>query len=133
MIGSETYGNQEIFLNNAINIPFRGEIWEVCLEPVVGAEIGKIRRVLVISSNSVGRLPLKLVAPITEWKQKFSGNIWHIKIEPDEQNKLTKISTVDVLQIRSLDYKRFIELKGKASPQIIEEAVTALAAIVEYQ
>jgi len=120
-------------LNNAINIPFRGEIWEVCLEPVVGAEIGKIRRVLVISSNSVGRLPLKLVAPITEWKQKFSGNIWHIKIEPDEQNKLTKISTVDVLQIRSLDYKRFIELKGKASPQIIEEAVTALAAIVEYQ
>lgn len=116
-----------------INIPIRGEIWELKLDPTVGAEIKKNRPVLVISSDSVGRLPIKLVAPITEWKQTFAGNIWHIKIDPDIQNNLGKVSVVDVLQVRGVDYQRFIKLIGKASPQIIEEVVTALAAVVEYQ
>ena len=88
---------------------------------------------LVISSDAVGKLPIKLVAPITEWKQAFAGNIWHVKIEPDAQNNLGKASAVDVLQIRGVDYQRFVELIGKVSPQILEEVVTALAAVVEYQ
>ena len=38
------------------------------LDPTIGAEIKKIRPVIVISSDAVGKLPLKLVVPITEWK-----------------------------------------------------------------
>ena len=48
--------------------PKRGEIWRVNLDPTIGAEIKKIRPVIVISSDAVGKLPLKLVVPITEWK-----------------------------------------------------------------
>jgi len=120
-------------LNTKINIPLRGEIWNVNLDPTVGAEIKKTRPALVISSDAVGRLPIKLVAPITEWKQGYAGNIWHIKIDPDNQNNLGKVSVIDVLQIRGLDYQRFIKLIGKASAQIIEEVATALAAVVESQ
>jgi len=133
MIVLGTLGKQEIFLSSKINIPLRGEIWEVDFEPTVGSEIKKKRPALVISSDGMGRLPIKLVAPITGWDQKFIGNIWHVKIDPDSQNNLGKVSTIDVLQARGIDYKRLVKLIGKASPQIVEEVVAALAAVVEYQ
>lgn len=44
----------------------RGEIWLVNLDPTIGAEIRKTRPVVVISSNAVGTLPIRLVAPLTE-------------------------------------------------------------------
>lgn len=120
-------------MGSTINIPQRGEIWEVNLDPTVGSEKKKTRPCLVLSSDSIRPLPIKIIAPITGWDQKFAGNLWHIKIEPDTNNKLSKISAIDVLQVRALDCQRFTKLIGKASPQIIEEAVIALAAIVEYQ
>ena len=116
-----------------INIPCRGEIWEVDLNPTVGSEMSKARPALVISSDSVGRLAIKIVAPITGWNQSFANNIWLVKIEPDAQNKLSKVSAIDVLQVRGVDNKRFKKQIGKASAQVLEEAVTALAAVVEYQ
>ncbi len=133
MITPEPLGRQENSLSSKINIPQRGEIWEVKLDPAVGAEIKKNRPVLVISSDGIGKLPIKIVGPITEWKQAFTGNLWHVKIEPDAQNNLSKVSAVDVLQVRGVDYQRFVRLIGKASPQTLEEVVTALAAVIEYQ
>lgn len=120
-------------MSNSINIPLRGEIWEVNLDPTIGAEIKKKRPVLVISSDGVGRLPIKLVAPITNWKQEFTSDIWHIKINPDTQNNLAKVSAVDVLQVRGVDYQRFVRKIGKASAAVVDEVATALAAVVEYQ
>ena len=46
-------------------LPKRGEIWLVNLNPTVGAEIHKTRPAIVISSDYIGKLPLKLVVPIT--------------------------------------------------------------------
>jgi mRNA interferase MazF len=50
------------------NSPQRGEIWLVNFDPTLGTEIRKIRPAVVISSNNIGVLPIKLVAPITDWK-----------------------------------------------------------------
>ena len=35
-----------------------------------------------MSSDAVGRLPIKLVAPLTDWKEYFAPNIWHVRIDP---------------------------------------------------
>jgi mRNA interferase MazF len=48
--------------------PQRGEVWMVNFDPTIGTEIRKIRPAAVISSNTIGVLPIKLVAPITDWK-----------------------------------------------------------------
>lgn len=112
--------------------PRRGEIWLCNFDPTIGAEIKKIRPAVVVSSDGVGKLPIKLVAPITDWKEYYAGNIWHVKIEPDTTNHLTKISTVDVLQLRGLDVQRFIRKIGDCSPELMEEIATAIAAVVEY-
>lgn len=63
-------------------IPQRGEIWLVNFDPTVGAEIQKTRPAVVVSSDAVGRLPIKLVAPRTDWKEYFAPNIWHVRIDP---------------------------------------------------
>jgi mRNA interferase MazF len=61
--------------------PQRGEIWLVNLDPTIGAEIKKTRPVVIVSSDALGKLPLKLVVPITDWKSAFKDNLWHIELE----------------------------------------------------
>lgn len=113
--------------------PKRGDIWFANFGPTVGAEIKKIRPAVVVSSDSVGKLPLKLAAPITDWKKYYAGNIWHVKIEPDIANGLTKVSAVDLLQLRGMDVQRFIRKTGELSTTDMEEIARAIAAVVEYQ
>ncbi len=115
------------------NLPKRGEIWRVNFDPTIGAEIKKTRPAIVVSSDAVGKLPLKLIAPITDWKPAFTGNIWHVRIEPNNINGLSKVSGVDVLQLRGMDLQRFIQKIGEADELLMEEIVIAIAAVVEYQ
>lgn len=113
--------------------PLRGEIWLVNFDPTVGSEIKKKRPAVIISSDAIGRLPIKLVAPITEWKDYFEANLWHVRIEPSLQNGLLKISAVDALQLRGLDGQRFIRRLGEVSPKIMEEIILAVAAAIELK
>lgn len=55
-------------------VPKRGEIWLVNFDPTVGAEIKKVRPSVVISSDDIGKLPIELIAFITDWKSYFSQN-----------------------------------------------------------
>lgn len=110
----------------------RGEIWLVNLNPTLGAEIQKTRPVVVVNSNSIGVLPIRLVAPITEWKDYFLGNIWHVKLEPNSANGLTKPSAVDTLQLRGIDTLRFIRKLGEVSPQMMKAIIVAIAAVIQY-
>lgn len=112
--------------------PKRGDIWLANFDPTVGAEIKKIRPAVVVSSDGVGKLPIKLVAPITDWKEYYIGNIWHVRIDPDIANSLTKVSAVDVLQLRGMDLQRFIRKIGEVSSITLDEIVTAIAAIIDY-
>ena len=112
--------------------PKRGEVWLVNFDPTVGTEIKKIRPAVVVSSDAVGRLPIKLVAPLTEWKEYFSPNIWHVRIDPTLANGLTKTSAADALQLRGMDHQRFIRRLGQLPPTTMEEIVLALAAVIEY-
>lgn len=113
-------------------IPRRGEIWLVNFNPTVGAEIQKTRPAVVVSSDAVGRLPIKLIAPITDWKEFFASNLWHVRIVPDAANGLTKESAADALQLRGMDRQRFVRKLGEVSPTMMEEIVLAIAAVIEY-
>ncbi len=47
----------------------RGQVWEIDLTPTKGAEMEKVRPCVVVSSDTLGVLPLRLVVPITEWNE----------------------------------------------------------------
>ncbi|MCV3214888.1 type II toxin-antitoxin system PemK/MazF family toxin [Plectonema radiosum NIES-515] len=115
------------------DMPKRGEIWLVNFDPTIGAEIKKVRPAVVISSDAVGKLPIKLIAPITDWKASFSQNIWHVKIEPDTSNCLTKVSAIDALQLRGVDLQRFIRKLGIISDITMSAISIAVVTIIEAE
>ena len=109
----------------------QSEIWEINLSPTVGAEIKKKSPAVIINDDSIGVLPLRVIVPITQWKDKFSGAIWMIRIEPDSQNRLSKLSAIDTFQIRSISTARFIKKVGLISPDILSEIKTAVKAVID--
>ena len=111
--------------------PKRGDIWDIDLNPTKGQEINKTRPAVVISSDGIGKLRLKIVVPVTEWQPSFEGNLWHVPLQPSAVNGLSKNSAADALQVRSLSLERFVKRRGRATKQELEEIVQALAAIVE--
>ena len=84
----------------------QGEIWQVNLDPTIGSEMKKIRPCLILNSNLIGKLPLKIVAPITDFKSHYESVPWMVTIEPNSENNLIKKSTIDIFQVRSLSQKR---------------------------
>ena len=73
----------------------RGEIWEAEFRPAVGAEIHKTRLAVVMNAPEVGRLPLCIVVPVTEWKPAFSQFSWFVHLPPTAENGLAKESGAD--------------------------------------
>ena len=99
----------------------QGEIWLVDLEPTIGAEMNKTRPALIMNNNKLGKLPLKVIVPITGWKEHYSIAPWMIKIEPNQINGLRKISSIDCFQIRSVSQERLVEKIGEiTSDEIIK-------------
>jgi len=111
----------------------RGYIWLVNFDPTKGAEMTKTRPAVVVSSDAIGILPIKIVAPVTDWKDRYSRNLWHIRIDPDKTNGLLKASAVDALQVRGVDTARFIQKLGHVSASAMDEIAAAIAAVIEYE
>jgi mRNA interferase MazF len=111
--------------------PKRGEIWLANFDPTLGTEIKKVRPAVILSADAIGRLPIKLVAPITDWKPYFESNLWHIKLEPTTTNGLSKTSAIDALQLRGLDTLRFIRKLGHLSPETMAELTIAVVTVIE--
>ena len=111
----------------------RGDVWLVNFDPTKGAEMTKTRPAVVVSSDAIGILPIKIVAPVTDWKDRYSRNLWHIRIDPDKSNGLSKASTIDALQVRGVATERFIRKLGHLSASAMDEIVAAIAAVIEYE
>jgi len=115
--------------------PKRGEIWWVALDPTQGSEIKKTRPGVVISSDSVRKLPVRLVVPLTEWDDRFYNRMpWIVRIVPSNLNGLDKIFGADTLQSRCLSNEsRFTKPIGKLEPDLLDEVAAAMALLVDYQ
>ena len=97
----------------------QGEIWQVSFFPKVGSEIAKLRPAIVVSSDVIGRLPLKTVVPITDYKQAYMHYPWMVRIAPDPLNRLRKVSAIDCFQIKNFSDKRFIEKIGEIDAELL--------------
>jgi len=109
----------------------QGEIWDINLSPTVGAEIKKKRPAVIINDDAIGILPLRVIVPITAWKESFSGATWMVQIEPNSDNNLTKLSAIDCFQIRSISIRRFLKRFGNVSPEILNEIKTAVKVVID--
>ena len=97
----------------------QGEVWFVEFFPKIGSEITKKRPAIVVSHNSIGRLPLKTIVPVTDWKMNYIHYPWMVKIEHNQRNGLSKVSAVDCFQIKNFSHSRFIEKVGDIDAQLL--------------
>jgi mRNA interferase MazF len=109
----------------------RGEIWLVNLDPTIGSEIRKMRPAVIVSSDLVGILPLKVIVPFTEWKDRYDQAPWMVRIDPDEQNGLSKSSAADALQIRSVSQQRLVQKLGAISSMQVAKIVQAVMTVLQ--
>lgn len=113
--------------------PRRGEIWRTDLEPSEGDEMGKVRPVLVINRDSAGRLALRIVVPLTDWKERYLTFPWMTRLDPTPQNGLSKPSSADAFQVRSLSLNRFLVKLGDLDPADVETVAESLALTIGFR
>jgi mRNA interferase MazF len=110
----------------------RGEIWLINLDPTMGAEIRKSRPAVIVNVDEIGILPLRVIIPITTWKEHYSKAPWLVKIEPGKENGLDQPSAADAFQIRSLSIERFIRVIGKADSETISAILEAVQIVLGF-
>lgn len=108
----------------------QGEIWLINLDPTIGSEIKKTRPAIIINDNRIGKLPLKIVIPLTDWKDRYKVAPWMVKVSPDNKNNLKKASAADCFQVRSISELRFVKKWGLINTDKLEEIKIALAIVL---
>lgn len=103
----------------------QGDIWLVNFNPTLGDEIQKIRPAVIINSNIVIGLDLKIVAPITSWKIDYDKIWWLYKLNSNKINGLDTDSVVNCFQILSVSNLRFTKKIGNCKSDIEEIVATS--------
>jgi mRNA interferase MazF len=109
----------------------QGEIWLINLNPTIGSEIKKTRPCVILNNDAIGVLPLKVIAPITDYKGKYEEVLWFVRLQPNRNNGLNKLSVIDLFQVRSVSEERFIKRIGQISSEELEEVKYALKLVFD--
>lgn len=107
-----------------------GHIYLVDLGDTVGAEMQKRRPAVVLNEDGMGRLPLRIVAPITQWKKEYGEFEWMVHLDPGPPPHLHKESGVDCFQTRSISVERVEDKIGEVPTEKMEEINAALRLIL---
>jgi len=107
--------------------PKRSEVWLVRFDPSAGAEIRKVRPAVVVNLYAIGRLPLRIVVPVTDWKSDFGNLSWFVCLPAASENGLSKDSGADAFQVKSVPETRFVRKLGEVTGAQIDEIAAAIA------
>ena len=109
----------------------RGEVWLVDLDPTRGQEIKKKRPVVVLSADPIGSTGLRIIIPLTGYKQSHDKYPWCVPLTKNSRNGLSKDSTADAFQIKCVSLDRFIHRMGAVSADTIKQVAEAVALCID--
>lgn len=78
----------------------------------------------------MGKLPLKIIVPITDWKDHYKIAPWMVKLTPNSLNGLSKDSSADCFQIRSIAQERLIKKIGVIDATTLEQIKEAISRVL---
>jgi mRNA interferase MazF len=108
----------------------KGEIWLINLDPTIGAEIKKTRPAVIVNEDAIEILPLRVIVPLTDWKDRYTIAPWMVQVDPDDENGLSKPSAADAFQIRSVSVERLTQRVGKTSQPVLQAILRAIGVVV---
>ena len=103
------------------------------LDPTLGAEIKKTRPAVIVNSDALGKLPLSVIVPITDWKAHYSIAPWMVQIKPTANNGLSKQSSADCFQVRSVSQTRFVKKLGVLRQEQMKLLAAGLGIVLEIR
>jgi mRNA interferase MazF len=92
--------------------------------------MAKTRPAVVVNPPSIGRLPLRIVVPVTGWDPRYATVPWLIHLKPTQKNGLSKESAADCFQVKSVSVRRFVDKIGHLRAAETEEISAAIALCV---
>jgi mRNA interferase MazF len=104
----------------------------VNFDPSVGAEQTKLRPAVVVNVPEVGRLPLRIVVPLTDWKPRYVEHVWFVYVPHTVENGLIKDSGADAFQVKSLSVNRFEAKIGALTAEQMDDIAAAIALCIGY-
>ena len=108
----------------------KGDIWLINLDPTISSEIRKTRPVVIVNENAVGILPLRVIVPLTAWKDRYAIAPWMVRVDPNDANGLSKPSAADAFQIRSVSRDRFVTQIGQVSEDLLPDILAAIRIVI---
>jgi mRNA interferase MazF len=105
-------------------------VWLINLDPTVGAEIKKTRPAVIVNDDGVGVLPLRIIVPLTDWKDRYTVAAWMVRIEPAQHNGISKVSAADAFQVRSVAQERLVRQLGTLNENDMHAVTNALAVVL---
>jgi mRNA interferase MazF len=81
----------------------------------------------------VGVLPLKVIVPLTDWKDRYEIAPWMVKVELDAQNGLEKTSAADTFKVRSVAQERFVRKLGVIDARLVAQITNGLGLVLEIE
>jgi mRNA interferase MazF len=108
----------------------KGEIWLIELDSTAAPASRRLRPAVIVSENSLGNLPLRVVVPLADWKDIYARSPWMVRIPPDGSNGLAKVSAADAFQVRSIAQERFAHRLGRLDEKVVQEIVQAVGLVV---
>jgi mRNA interferase MazF len=102
-----------------VNYPKRGEVYLVCLDPTIGAEIQKTRPCVIISPNEINKyIKTVIIAPMTTSQKEYPT-----RVKTEFEGKLGQV-VLD--QIRTIDKNRLVRVLGTLSDEVNEQILNVL-------
>ena len=90
----------------------------------------KKRPAVVVSLDTMGRLPLRIIVPVTDWKPQDAHYPWFVELAASATNGLIKNSGADAFQPKSVSQARFVRLLGQVTGAELDAIVSAIALCV---
>jgi len=107
----------------------RGEVWQLTLDPTAGKSTSEFRLVLILSSDALAVLPLRVVVPLVAWREAFADTPWMVRVPPVLNSGLTQAMAADALQVRSVSSARLSGRLGSLPERITGSVAQAVAEI----
>lgn len=109
----------------------RGDVWLIDLNPTKGKELRDPHPAVIINNDNIRELDLRIIVPITTWKNHFRDKSFLVKINANSRNGLNHGSAANVLQLRSVSTERFINYKGSLTDNQIEKIEDAIFIVLK--
>jgi mRNA interferase MazF len=110
---------------------FRGEVWQMSVGNTSLSTQGDTRKVVILSSDALGALPLKVVVPLTPWKEDYTSAPWMVRLPPVLHSGLESPMAADALQVRSVSSVRLVKRLGELPENHINQIAAAISLVLE--